>query len=92
VRWSLGRAIGQGWALFLAGFVALAGGVSLLVNPDADLQLVRWLVGLFLAGWGVLRLVHAVRARGDRTWLVLSAWIHRGSGGWRRDPIMRKAL
>jgi uncharacterized membrane protein HdeD (DUF308 family) len=72
-RWSLGRAIGQGWALFLAGFVALAGGVSLLVNPDADLQLVRWLVGLFLAGWGVLRLVHAVRARGgDRTWLVLS--------------------
>jgi uncharacterized membrane protein HdeD (DUF308 family) len=53
--------------------VALAGGVSLLVNPDADLRLVRWLVGLFLAGWGVLRLVHVARAsRRDRTWLVLS--------------------
>ena len=73
-RRSLGGAIGQGWALFLAGFVALAGGVSLLVNPDADLRLVRWLVGLFLVGWGVLRLVHAVRARArDRTWLVLSS-------------------
>jgi uncharacterized membrane protein HdeD (DUF308 family) len=30
-------------------------------------------VGLFLGGWGVLRLIHAARAsRHDRTWLVLS--------------------
>ena len=72
-RLSLGRAVGQGWALWLAGFLALAGGVSLLLNPGADLRLVRWLVGLFLAGWGVLRLVHAARAsRRDRTWLILS--------------------
>jgi uncharacterized membrane protein HdeD (DUF308 family) len=72
-RPSLGKAVGQGWALWLAGFLALAGGVSLLVNPGADLRLIRWLLGLFLAGWGVLRLVHAVRAsRHDRTWLVLS--------------------
>jgi uncharacterized membrane protein HdeD (DUF308 family) len=72
-RPSLGKAVGQGWALWLAGFVALAGGVSLLVNPDADLRLVRWLVGLFLGGWGVLRLFHIARASGrDRTWLVLS--------------------
>jgi uncharacterized membrane protein HdeD (DUF308 family) len=72
-RLSLGKAVGQGWALFLAGLLALAGGVSLLVNPGADLRLVRWLVGLFLAGWGVLRLVHAARAaRRDRTWLILS--------------------
>jgi uncharacterized membrane protein HdeD (DUF308 family) len=72
-RLSLGKAVGQGWALWLAGFLALAGGVSLLLNPEADLRLVRWLVGLFLAGWGVLRLVHAARAsRRDRTWLVLS--------------------
>jgi len=72
-RLSLGKAVGQGWALFLAGLLALAGGVSLLVNPGADLRLVRWLVGLFLAGWGVLRLVYATRvARRDRTWLILS--------------------
>jgi uncharacterized membrane protein HdeD (DUF308 family) len=72
-RLSLGRAVGQGWALWLAGFLALAGGLSLLLNPGADLRLVRWLVGLFLAGWGVLRLVHAARAsRRDRTWLILS--------------------
>jgi uncharacterized membrane protein HdeD (DUF308 family) len=72
-RASLGRAVGQGWALWLAGFVALAGGVSLLVNPGADLRLVRWLVGLFLAGWGVLRLVHLGRSpRRNRAWLVLS--------------------
>ena len=72
-RPSLGKAVGQGWALWLAGFLALAGGVSLLVNPGADLRLVRWLVGLFLAGWGVLRLVHIARAsRRDRTWLILS--------------------
>jgi uncharacterized membrane protein HdeD (DUF308 family) len=72
-RLSLGRAVGQGWALFLAGFLALAGGVVLLVNPGADLRLVRLLLVLFLAGWGVLRLVHVARAsRRDRTWLVLS--------------------
>ena len=48
------------------------GGVSLLVNPEADLRLIRWLVGLFLAGWGVLRLVHVAQAaRRDRAWLVL---------------------
>jgi uncharacterized membrane protein HdeD (DUF308 family) len=70
---SLGKAVGQGWALWLAGFLALAGGVSLLLNPDADLRLVRWLVGLFLAGWGLLRLFHLARAsRRDRTWLILS--------------------
>lgn len=75
-RPSLGSAIGQGWALFLAGFLALAGGVVLLVNPGAELRLVRWLVGLFLAGWGVLRLVHVPRAsRRDRTWLVLSGLV-----------------
>jgi uncharacterized membrane protein HdeD (DUF308 family) len=72
-RLSIGKSVGQGWALWLAGFLALAGGVSLLVNPEADLRLIRWLLGLFLAGWGVLRLVHAARAsRRDRTWLVLS--------------------
>ena len=72
-RLPLRKAVGQGWALWLAGFLALAGGLSLLLNPGADLRLVRWLVGLFLAGWGVLRLVHMSRAsRRDRTWLVLS--------------------
>jgi uncharacterized membrane protein HdeD (DUF308 family) len=72
-RPSLGRAVGQGWALWLAGFLALLAGVSLLVNPEADLRLVRWVVGLLLAGWGVLRLVHATRAsRRERTWLLLS--------------------
>jgi uncharacterized membrane protein HdeD (DUF308 family) len=72
-RLPLRKAVGQGWALWLAGFLALAGGVSLLLNPGADLRLIRWLVGLFLAGWGVLRLVHIARApRRDRTWLVLS--------------------
>ena len=72
-RTSLGRMVGQGWALWLAGFLALAVGVALLVNPGAELRLVRWLVGLFLAGWGLLRLVHAARAsRRERTWLVLS--------------------
>jgi uncharacterized membrane protein HdeD (DUF308 family) len=72
-RQPLGRAVGQGWALWLAGVLALAGGVSLLVNPGADLRLIRWLVGLFLAGWGVLRLAHvASAARRDRAWLVLS--------------------
>jgi hypothetical protein len=32
-RLSLGKAVGQSWVLFLAGFLALAGGVSLLLNP-----------------------------------------------------------
>jgi uncharacterized membrane protein HdeD (DUF308 family) len=72
-RLSLRKAVGQGWALWLAGFLSLVGGISLLANPGADLRLVRWLVGLFLAGWGALRLVHVARAsRRDRTWLVLS--------------------
>ena len=72
-RLSLGKAVGQGWALWLAGFLSLVGGVSLLANPGADLRLVRWLVGLFLAGWGALRLVQVARAsRRDRIWLVLS--------------------
>jgi uncharacterized membrane protein HdeD (DUF308 family) len=72
-RLSLGKSLGHGWALWLAGFIALVGGVSLLVDPGADLRLIRLLVGLFLAGWGVLRLVHVARASGrDRTWLVLS--------------------
>ena len=80
-RLSLGKAVGQGWALWLAGFLSLAGGISLLVNPGADLRLIRWLVGLFLAGWGVLRLVHVARAsRRDRTWLVLSGVAAVGAG------------
>src|SRR5215217_6676182 len=80
-RLSLGKAVGQGWALWLAGFLAVAGGVSLLVNPGADLRLIRWLVGLFLAGWGVLRLVQVARAsRRDRTWLVLSGAAAAGAG------------
>jgi uncharacterized membrane protein HdeD (DUF308 family) len=80
-RLSLGKAVGQGWALWLAGFLSLAGGVALLVNPGADLRLIRWLVGLFVAGWGVLRLVHVARAsRRDRTWLVLSGVAAVGAG------------
>jgi uncharacterized membrane protein HdeD (DUF308 family) len=80
-RLSLGKAVGQGWALWLAGFLSLAGGVSLLVNPGADLRLIRWLVGLFLTGWGVLRLVHVAHAsRRDRTWLVLSGVAAVGAG------------
>jgi uncharacterized membrane protein HdeD (DUF308 family) len=80
-RLSLGKAVGKGWALWLAGLLALAGGVSLLVNPGADLRLIRWLVGLFLAGWGVLRLVQLARApRRDRTWLVLSGVAAAGAG------------
>ena len=80
-RLPLRKAVGQGWALWLAGFLALAGGVSLLLNPGADLRLIRWLVGLFLAGWGVLRLVHVARAsRRDRTWLVLSGVAAVGAG------------
>jgi uncharacterized membrane protein HdeD (DUF308 family) len=56
-------------------------GVGFLVNPGADLRLIRWLVGLFLAGWGVLRLVQVARAsRRDRTWLVLSGAAAAGAG------------
>ena len=59
-RLPLGKALGQAWALYLAGFVALAGGIALVLNPGAELRLVRWLLGLFLIGWGGLRLVHAL--------------------------------
>jgi uncharacterized membrane protein HdeD (DUF308 family) len=80
-RLPLGKALGQSWALWLAGLLALAGGLVLLVNPGAGLRLVRWLLGLFLLGWGVLRLVHAVAARpGDRAWLVVSGLLI-GLGG-----------
>jgi uncharacterized membrane protein HdeD (DUF308 family) len=80
-RLSLGKAVGHGWALWLAGFLSLAGGISLLVNPGADLRLIRWLLGLFLVGWGALRLVHVARAtRRDRTWLVLSGVAAVGAG------------
>jgi uncharacterized membrane protein HdeD (DUF308 family) len=72
-RLPLGKAVGHAWALWLAGFLALAGGVALLVVPGAELRLVRWTLGLFLLGWGVMRLVHAFSGpRRDRTWLVLS--------------------
>jgi uncharacterized membrane protein HdeD (DUF308 family) len=80
-RLSLGKAVGQGWALWLAGFLSLAGGVSLLVNPGADLRLIRWLLGLFLTGGGALRLVHVARAnRRDRAVLVLSGVAAVGAG------------
>ena len=72
-RLPLGKAVTQAWALWLAGLLALIGGLALLVNPGAGLRLVRWTLGLFLLGWGVLRLVHAFTGpRRDRTWLVLS--------------------
>jgi hypothetical protein len=32
-RLPLGKALGQAWALYLAGFVALAGGIALVLNP-----------------------------------------------------------
>ena len=80
-RLPLGKAVGQAWALYLAGFVALAGGVALVVNPGAELRLVRWLLGLFLIGWGGLRLVHAFTGpRRDRTWLLLSGLAILGRG------------
>jgi uncharacterized membrane protein HdeD (DUF308 family) len=67
--------------LYLAGFVALAGGLALVLNPGANLGLVRWLVGLFLIGWGGLRLVHAFTGpRRDRTWLLLSGLAILGAG------------
>jgi uncharacterized membrane protein HdeD (DUF308 family) len=80
-RLPLGKAVGQAWALYLAGFVALAGGIALVLNPGADLRLVRWLLGLFLVGWGGLRLVHAFTGpRRDRTWLLLSGLAILGAG------------
>lgn len=80
-RLPLGKAVGQAWALYLAGFVALAGGIALVVNPGAELRLVRWLLGLFLIGWGGLRLVHAFTGpRRDRTWLLLSGLAIVGTG------------
>ena len=80
-RLPLGKALGQAWALYLAGFLALAGGVALVVNPGAELRLVRWLLSLFLIGWGGLRLVHAFTGpRRDRTWLVLSGLCILGAG------------
>ena len=80
-RLPLGKAMGQAWALFLAGFLALAGGVLLLVNPGAGLRLVKWTLGLFLVAWGVMRLVHAFTGRRrDRTWLILSGLCILGAG------------
>jgi uncharacterized membrane protein HdeD (DUF308 family) len=80
-RLPLGKAVGQAWALWLAGFLALIGGVALLVNPGAGLRLVKWTLGLFLLGWGVMRLVHAFAGRRrDRTWLILSGLCILGAG------------
>ena len=80
-RLPLGRAVGQAWALWLAGLLALVGGVALLVNPGAGLRLVKWTLGLFLLGWGVLRLAHAFSGRRrDRTWLILSGLCVVGAG------------
>ena len=80
-RLPLGKAVGHAWALYLAGFVALAGGLALVLNPGAELRLVRWLLALFLIGWGGLRLVHAFAGpRRDRTWLLLSGLAIPGAG------------
>ena len=80
-RLPLGKAVGQAWALWLAGFLALIGGVALLVNPGAGLRLVKWALGLFLLGWGVMRLVHVFTGpRRDRTWLILSGLCILGAG------------
>jgi uncharacterized membrane protein HdeD (DUF308 family) len=80
-RLPLGKAIGHAWALYLAGFVALAGGLALVLNPGAELRLVRLLLALFLIGWGGLRLVHALAGpRRDRTWLLLSGLAILGAG------------
>jgi uncharacterized membrane protein HdeD (DUF308 family) len=80
-RLPLGRAVGQAWALWLAGLLALIGGLVLLVNPGAGLRLVKWTLGLFLLGWGVMRLVHAFSGPlRDRTWLVLSGLCVLGAG------------
>jgi len=80
-RLPLGKSIGQAWALWLAGFLALVGGALLLVNPGAGLRLVKWTLGLLLVGWGGLRLVHALTGRRrDRTWLLLSGICVLGTG------------
>jgi uncharacterized membrane protein HdeD (DUF308 family) len=80
-RLPLGKSIGQAWALWLAGFLALIGGVLLLVNPGAGLRLVKWTLGVFLLVWGGLRLVHAFTGRRrDRTWLLLSGICVLGAG------------
>jgi uncharacterized membrane protein HdeD (DUF308 family) len=80
-RLPLGKAVGQAWALWLAGLLALIGGLVLLVNPGAELRLIKVLLGLFLIGWGVMRLVHAFSGpRRDRTWLVLSGLCILGAG------------
>jgi uncharacterized membrane protein HdeD (DUF308 family) len=80
-RLPLGKAVGQAWALWLAGLLALVGGLALLVNPGSGLRLVKWTLGLFLVGWGVMRLVHALSGpRRDRTWLVLSGLCILGAG------------
>jgi uncharacterized membrane protein HdeD (DUF308 family) len=80
-RLPLGKAVTQAWALWLAGLLALIGGLALLVNPGAGLRLVKWTLGLFLLGWGVMRLVHAFTGpRRDRTWLVLSGLCILGAG------------
>jgi uncharacterized membrane protein HdeD (DUF308 family) len=72
-RLPLGKALGHAWALWLAGLLALIGGLLLLANPGAGLRLVKWTLGLFLAAWGVMRLVHAFTGRRhDRTWLLVS--------------------
>jgi uncharacterized membrane protein HdeD (DUF308 family) len=77
----MGKAVGQAWALWLAGILAIVGGLLLLVNPGAGLRLVKWTLGLFLVGWGVLRLVHAFTGRRhDRTWLLLSGICVLGAG------------
>ena len=80
-RLPLGKAFGQAWALWLAGVLAIVGGLLLLVNPGAGLRLVKWTLGLLLVGWGVLRLVHAFTGRRrDRTWLLLSGICVLGAG------------
>ena len=77
----MGKAVGQAWALWLAGILAIVGGLLLLVNPGAGLRLVKWTLGLFLVGWGVLRLVHAFTGGlHDRTWLLLSGICVLGAG------------
>ncbi|MFL6103246.1 MAG: DUF308 domain-containing protein, partial [Actinomycetes bacterium] len=80
-RLPMGKAVTQAWALWLAGILALIGGLALLVNPGAGLRLVKWTLGLFLLGWGVMRLVHAFTGpRRDRTWLALSGLCILGAG------------